>query len=292
MKAHTFLALSAALLVLALPRPAAAEGTTAAQFLNISIGARSFAMGEAYVAIADDPSALYWNPAGLTAAKNVDAMVTHSFWLLDMSYQHAGAVLPTGIGHFALGVTYSSSGEIPKIDNLIRVGEYSAYDGAVELAYARNILHGLAVGVTGRYIFQKIENFSAETFAADVGILWEVDALDGLRFGFAAQNVGPGMKFIEQSDPLPLRFRLGAALARDEYALALELDKTRDADVRFGIGGEYVVLNTLAVRAGYSSSRTYSAGIGVMWKMLELGYAFVPHPDIESAHVISLRLRL
>ena len=37
-------------------------GTTAAQFLKIGIGARALALGGAYSAIADDASALYWNP--------------------------------------------------------------------------------------------------------------------------------------------------------------------------------------------------------------------------------------
>ena len=42
-------------------------GTSAANFLRIGIGARALAMGGAFVAVADDPTAAYWNVAGLAA---------------------------------------------------------------------------------------------------------------------------------------------------------------------------------------------------------------------------------
>ena len=40
-------------------------GTTAAKFLSIPVGARAVGMGGAFVAVADDASSLYWNPAGI-----------------------------------------------------------------------------------------------------------------------------------------------------------------------------------------------------------------------------------
>src|SRR5579864_5665137 len=42
------------------------KGTTTANFLKLGVGARAEAMGEAYTAVADDATALHWNPAGIT----------------------------------------------------------------------------------------------------------------------------------------------------------------------------------------------------------------------------------
>ena len=43
------------------------EGTSSATFLRIGVGARAEGMGEAFVAVANDPSAVFWNPAGLAS---------------------------------------------------------------------------------------------------------------------------------------------------------------------------------------------------------------------------------
>ena len=46
-------------------------GTTAASFLELGVGSRAVAMGEAYVAIAEGPTAGYWNPAGLGMMRKI-----------------------------------------------------------------------------------------------------------------------------------------------------------------------------------------------------------------------------
>ncbi|MEO8398790.1 MAG: UPF0164 family protein, partial [Ignavibacteriaceae bacterium] len=62
------------------------RGTTAASFLSIGQGPRAIGMGSAYVAISDDPSSLYWNPAGITKIEGASFMVDHTQWLADISY--------------------------------------------------------------------------------------------------------------------------------------------------------------------------------------------------------------
>src|SRR5690349_771491 len=51
------------------PSTAGAGTTTGFSFLTLPAGTRAAAMGGAYVAAADDPSALFWNPAGLAAGE-------------------------------------------------------------------------------------------------------------------------------------------------------------------------------------------------------------------------------
>src|SRR5271155_3166064 len=57
-----------------------ANGTTAAEFLQLGVGARALTMGQAYTAVADDASALYWNPADMTQIQN------HSVTLMRTAY--------------------------------------------------------------------------------------------------------------------------------------------------------------------------------------------------------------
>ena len=84
-------------LILLLASNAYTKGEAGAQFLKIGAGARACAMGEAFTGIADDPSAIYWNPAGLTQMNSAQIIAMQNFYLLDMSYQYLGMVLPSDI---------------------------------------------------------------------------------------------------------------------------------------------------------------------------------------------------
>jgi long-subunit fatty acid transport protein len=267
-----------------------AVGETGAQFLRIGVGAKACAMGEAFVAVADDPSAIYWNPAGLTQVSSVQIAGMHSSWLLDMSYEWFGAVVPTGAGAFAAAVSYSSSGEIPRVEDLDVVGEYSAYDMAASLAYARGFGDMLSLGVGVKLVKQRIEEEEASGFAGDVGVLLCAQPDGGLRFGFSALNVGPAIAFIEEKDPLPTNLRGGISYERGPVTAAVALNQPRDGDMRWSVGAEYVIADILSLRAGYNSSVSYSAGLGLTWRKLSVEYAYVPYEDIDDTHRISALL--
>jgi long-subunit fatty acid transport protein len=68
-------------------------GISTAQFLKIGVGGRATAMGDAFVAIANDVSALYWNPAGLTqvSRKSESCFLTIE-WVVDINHDFVGAV--------------------------------------------------------------------------------------------------------------------------------------------------------------------------------------------------------
>jgi len=267
------------------------EGTTGAQFLGIGVGARASAMGEAYGAIADDPSAIYWNPAGLSQIRSRELILSQNFWFLDMSHQYLAGVFPNNIGHFGVSFYYSSSGDIPKVENFLKVGKYSAYDVALSLAYANKMGRALSYGVTGKYILEKIENESASSFAFDLGFLYRPIPIPGLNLAVALQNIGPKIKFIEEGDPLPFNLRIAAAYQKVDFSFGSEVDKPIDGDPIFGLGGEYVILRTLALRAGYNTAHSLSLGLGLFWKKFAFSYAFIPYKNLDSSHRITLKLR-
>ena len=68
-------------------------GTTTASFLEIGVGSGS-AMGEAYVAVANDISSIYWNPAGLANVTRPSAMFIMQPWIVDIDMLFLGGAFP------------------------------------------------------------------------------------------------------------------------------------------------------------------------------------------------------
>ena len=61
-----------------------AAGSTSAAFLKIGVGARAIGMAGAFTAVADDPYAIYWNPAGLSLLSGSQASFTHNDYFQDL----------------------------------------------------------------------------------------------------------------------------------------------------------------------------------------------------------------
>ncbi len=82
--------------------------TTAASFLEIGSGAKSLSMGSAFVSVANDVSALYWNPAGIVSIERPSVQFYHSPWLVDTDYYYGGVVIPMSTAG-VLGFSYTSN---------------------------------------------------------------------------------------------------------------------------------------------------------------------------------------
>ena len=82
-------------------------GTSVAQFLKIGVGPRATAMAGTFTGLADDVTALYWNPAGIAWLKNRQFMVAHSEWFADINHEFAGVALPISASS-ALGVSFTA----------------------------------------------------------------------------------------------------------------------------------------------------------------------------------------
>ena len=70
-------------------------GTASGTFLRIGLGARATGMGESFVAVANDPSAIYWNPAGLASLQRRELAISHVQWPADIRYEHLTLILPS-----------------------------------------------------------------------------------------------------------------------------------------------------------------------------------------------------
>ncbi len=283
------------LLLLLLCAGALAAGETGAQFLKIGVGAKAMAMGGAFSAIADDASAIYWNPAGLARQEAPSVLATYGMWFEHMGHHTFAAAMPVGGGHWGGLVCYSPSGDIPSVGaDLDELGEYDAYDFSGSLAFADQVGADLSYGVGVKLIQSSIENESATGYAADAGVLYELPQLEGLSLGLAVQNMGPELKFISDGDPLPLIVRGGVAFEAGHLVVAADASKPRDNDVSVHLGAEYLIAEILALRAGFLTrpemESAVTFGLGVTWRRLSVGYAYVPFEEIEGTHHVSAGL--
>ncbi len=296
-------------LTLLLVIPVAAQdkvGTTAAPFLGIAQGARAAAMGSAQVASAQGPSALYWNPAGITSMSTHGVEFSHADWLVDSRLQYLGFVLTTNGGHLGLSVTALDYGdnEVTTIDLPEGTGElWSALDLAVGVSYARALTDRFSVGGTLKLIRQKIWNESGTGAAMDLGVTY-LTSYRNLRIGASMSNFGSSISLNGQDlrqaidiDPnregnnprnagaletdewsLPLIFRVGIsidAFSTADQRLSVSVDGLAPADnaQNANFGAEYSFREIFFVRGGFrqafaaeSDDSGWSLGAGLAYR--------------------------
>ncbi len=175
-----------------------AVGTSAAAFLEIGVGARAMGMGGAYAAVANDASALYWNPAGLAWMPDVQVEATHNAWLIGSSHEFVGVVVPIPSIHSTLGLSFVTLGfgdqPVRTVDRPEGTGEsYDARDMAIGLSYAYALTDRFAFGVTTKFITQRIWFESGSAFAVDLGISYATP-VQGLQLGISMSNFGTSLK--------------------------------------------------------------------------------------------------
>lgn len=262
-------------------------GTSSAAFLGIDIGARAVAMGGSFVAVADDITAIYWNPAGIARLQKGELAFIHTEWFVDSNFDWGAVAIPLGnSGTLGLSITSLThvDMEIRTIEQPEGTGEFfSASDLSIGLSYAVNLTDRFSIGFNGKFVSSEIFNESASAFAIDVGTLF-VTQFNGLRIGASIRNFGPKMKLSGRDliilvDPapdkfgsndrivselqtgsfdLPLAFRAGIAMdlvnkENSRWTVAIEAFNPSDNTESVNIGTEYFFGNFAAVRFGYKS---------------------------------------
>ena len=172
-------------------------GTAGAQFLKIGTGARAVGMGEAFVAVADDASTIWWNPAGVARiTQNGESRMTfnHSTWPADISHQFVGYAFTYGQlpGAWAVSATVLQMDPIPFRDPYNPQGTGQNFDaGSFNLAvtWARNLIDRFAFGLSAKYVHEGLESENADGFVVDFGTIYFTD-FRTIRIGMAIQSLG------------------------------------------------------------------------------------------------------
>lgn len=280
-------------------------GTAGAKFLDIGISARAMGMGEAYSAIANDVSAIYYNPAGLTQVFSREAMFTHIDYPADVSFEFAAIAIPweAASGFIGIGFYNLNSGDILLTThaNPNGTGEYfMANDYALSVTYARNLTEHFSLGTTFKVIGEYFDNESATGWAADVGTMYDT-GYRGFKIAISIVNFGPDLQMVQQEYPLPINFKFGSSFnfidGPDHLAVfALEGAHPSDNLEQYNAGIEYWYLDKFSLRVGNRfnyDSDGFTAGAGLKWPFgeaseIRVDYSFQDFGDLREVHRFSL----
>jgi len=234
-------------------------GTAGAQFLEIGVSARAIGMGEAFLGLADDASALYYNPGGVALLDQKEIMIAHVDYPADIQYEFLGIVVPTEqlYGNVGLAVYWLHTNDMPVTTYEAPNGNgtlFSAGDLAIGGTYSASLTDHFSIGVTLKYIHSFLETFGANGWAADVGTFYNT-GYRNFSICMLIANFGPDMTFIRESYPLPIDFRFGTAINlidRPDQKLtwAAQASRPNDNLEKFNTGFEYWFKDSFALRVG------------------------------------------
>lgn len=285
------------------------EGISGGQFLRIGVGAKAAGLGEAASTISGVQS-LFYNPAGLAGVRDMEAYFSQVNWILDSNYSNLAFAKRAGGGVFGLGVGYLSTPDTVKYDKFgTKLSEtYSASDLAVTLGYSGRLAARTNFGISAKYISSKLEDEAATALALDAGVKYA--ALPGkLVFGFAVQNLGGKLTYIDEGDSLPLNLRLGGqytinldknSATRKDLAVFTDINHLKDSGAYANIGVDITSVydkdTNFSLRAGYrtnagNKSAGLAAGLGVDMKSYNIEYAYAPMGDLGNTHRFSLSFK-
>lgn len=291
----------------------AGNGTTTADFLNLGVGARAVAMGQAYSAAANDSTAMYWNVGALTNAKGgehgADTTFMHAPYLASSYFDYLAGTKNFGKnGAAGMSLQYFSLGGLNATDASGNdIGTVSPYDMAISFGYAYPFPYqerdGLSVGMAMKLVQQKIVT-SASAFAVDLGLLSGGYFDEKVHFAFTLTNFGTSVKYDGSKEPLPLAVKAGSALKiSQKWMVTLDLAAPKGGNPYAAFGSEYRLVDTgpwtFAARAGVNTQTLgsvdgfsgVSMGFGLGYRGGSFDYAFVPLGGLGQAQRLSISFR-
>jgi len=277
------------------------NASTGLSFLKLGVGARAISMGEAYSALSEDASGLYYNPAGIAFGESNELTVMHKQWAFGTTTEFLGSTIHSDPFTFGFGFNSTNVNGIE-----IRQqpgpadGTFGLHDLAISATASWRIDTALSVGATAKFLYEKIYVDESNGAAFDVGLRYQYN--HNLAFALAVSNLGSMSKLVSDPITLPAGLRGGASFfspLNDNFAVTVAgdiLKVVHDNGVRVHGGGEIMYHSLLALRAGYQigyDAKGLSAGFGVRYGMLHFDYAFVPFSNqLGDTHTFAVTFNL
>jgi hypothetical protein len=285
-------------------------GTFDGQFLKIGVGARACAMGGAFVGVADDASAVFWNAAGIARIDpdKSEVSLNHANWPAELSFDQVGYVfhlkkIPGAFSVHARALTMNPMVETTAFQPDPQVGTGNTFDAGMMSAgftYARSFTDKFSAGVTANLIHEGLADLSQQTYSFDIGTLYDVGAL-GMKIGMAISNIGSQIRFIDRDGRLPAVFRVGSSAmlfqTADQKLLgSFEFSHPPDNAERLNAGFEYGFRKYVFLRGGYNinyDTDGIAGGAGFRFPVsgvaeADLDYAYTDMKELGAAHRFSL----
>ncbi|PKN73601.1 MAG: hypothetical protein CVU50_02480 [Candidatus Cloacimonetes bacterium HGW-Cloacimonetes-3] len=282
-------------------KPFGKTGTVGMQFLKLGVDARAIGMGEAFTAVTDDISSVYWNPAGLAPAYQNQVFFSHTNWPADIMQEFAAASLTNGVSTVAVygSVLHMDDMDVTDEDTFDVTGEkFTNSSMAMGVNYAQQFTNKFSAGLGVKYLRENLYTYSVNSYALDLGSIYNT-GWNNIKIGMALRNFGPDIRYRVDDDEdgqidedpfdlfdndgdgrtdednseldskIPMSFSLGISgdIKRDEmnyWIASLQLDNVIDRMETWNLGTEYKMGN-IFFRGGYQfnyDTNGFSAGVG------------------------------
>ena len=252
-------------------------GTTGMQFLKIGVDARSAGLSGNYIAVVNDVSALYWNPAGITGldTQRVHFQFGHTLYWSDIGISYGGlAYRMSGGGVLGLSLMSLNSGDMPVTTEFQPFGTgetFSVHNSLIGLTYAKALTDQFSFGLTGKWARESMAGIATNNAIFDFGITYNVGLMNS-RFAVSVANFGvnvqpngeirrlnfKGTETIDEFEDVsvPAIFRIGFAfdpLVTELHKITAiaQLNHPTDNKETLGLGAEYNYKNIFFGRMGY-----------------------------------------
>lgn len=334
---HCFiLPLLAVLLAAASPAGAQVQklAQTGMKFLNVEPDARAAALGGAFTAIEGSSTSAFFNPAGTARMPGLaNLFVGYTQWIADINHVFASLSLSPLNGDYGVATLSVQAVDYGELEQTIFYNNYRGYldlatfrpSGVVlGLGYARALSEKFSVGGNIKYVSQNLgssitylnsgtgaverSSYDASLYAFDFGVLYKT-GFKSLTMGMCLRNFSKEARFVDEGFQLPLTFRIGFSmdafdlvdLDREVNSLLVVMDfeHPRDFQEQVKVGGEYLFMKTVALRAGYvfpADEHGFSWGVGLRQATERFGmgvdYAYTPFGVFGGVHRFSVMFTL
>ncbi|MDO8735299.1 MAG: PorV/PorQ family protein [Elusimicrobiota bacterium] len=281
-----------------------AMGNTSAEFLLIPKAARTSAMAGAASAIADDSTAIFYNPAGIGFLKEKNVSLSHSEWLEDINFESISYSMPVK-NKFSLGLgfEYLGIGNIQGQESMNSpTRKFNSYDfsSIVGLSYLFN--KNFSVGGAVRYIEEKIDDEKTWAGSFDIGTIYrkKINSHKNFSLGVTAQNIAlKKPQFIAQKEELPTKIVVGGSYKPlgETLLLSTDLVMLKNSKPAVNFGCEVLIYDILKIRSGYKLDPAYETssrltlGMGIIFNSLSVDYAYIPFESLTDTHIFSINYK-
>jgi len=234
-------------------------GTAGVQFLKIGVSARGVAMADAFTAIANDASALYYNPAGLIQLEQTSAFASHMDFPAGVAFEYLGIAYPMKASASVLGFFVGGlwTDEMKETTPEMPYGTgrtFMASDLAVGVSYVKRLTDKFTVGGSVKFINENLADEAAYGWTADVGTFYET-GWKRVVLAMLVSNFGPDMNFVNGPFPMPMNFKVGASIVpilTDDNKLTIDAEFSHPNDnlELICLGVEYTYKGLVSLRGG------------------------------------------
>lgn len=296
-----------------IPLYAQTVGAASTQLLSQGPGAEASALAGSVVSTIHDPTALYWNPAGLADAGGMVAG-EHLFLFDGARYDFLGLSVPSRFGTFGLGAIQLNRGNIVARAAIDSPGyTVSNTQSDYMVGFGRRLGEHWSVGATGNVLDFNLAGYTDNGWGLDTGVQAAYPQEDfwGLKrlvwsFGAQIKNlVEPKLALMADSETFPRELRGGAGLSfqaasrpsasgiisHDRAMILVSMRRVSgDPALYPGLGLSYSCHNLLVFRLGYDGYISAGAGFHTSDGRFALDYSMANKPlSLDHRFTISFR---